>query len=175
MDGIEITNAKDLERLFKSLDLRDRKTRGDVAKVMKDPFNRMKDKAKLNLQSGGHVKTGALKRGLTVRTKYSSRKGYFSVAFGGRTVKKAPKSNLRFKTYKRTKKRSAVSGATNHFHFLNSGTKVRTTKRGVKRGAVKKTGFADRAIKSVLPKVEGNLVEGIKDIIDKIIRNNTGV
>ena len=162
--GMGIENGAELQRLFKKLDLTDKENLKAVRSVIKAPFNEMRKNARANLRGQGSVKTGNLYRGLSVGTSFKKSRHAFSVAFGGR-------------------KRGDAK--INHFHLINSGTKRRFTKSGAYRGAVGKattpyrgrnssfrTGFADKAILSILPRIPQELMEGIRDIVFKQLTKN---
>lgn len=169
MTALEITNMTEVLNHLSALDTRDKRIVSDIRKEMRKPFSDIRKKAKKNLQalmSGSPVSQGNLERGLTVRSRVKTRIGYFSVAFGGRTIP--------------ARKGKKGSGA-NHFHLVNSGTSVRRTRRGYNRGAVGKRkvltrltnlkfkiGFADRAIEAERKKVVPAVVKGIADIYKRI-------
>lgn len=159
--GFTIQNGRELQRLFKKLEMSDRNVASEVRKVMKAPFNEIKKKAKSNLKAQGSIVKGNLYRGLAVGSSFKKSRGYFSVAFGGR-------------------KRGAKM---NHFHFVNSGTKSRVTKSGANRGAVGKArtayrgrnssfrlAFADKAIRGTITTIPSRLTDGIRDIVYSQIR-----
>jgi hypothetical protein len=150
---------REVQRLFSKLDARNPDVRKSISRAMRKPMTAIKKDAKANLTAQGSIKSGDLKRGLAVGSKSAPTKGSFSSAFGGRTVYSKPV--MRFATVARSRKRSKIRGNTNHFHLVNSGTKVRQTKAGHNRGSVGRDrtqyrgrnhafrlGVADRAVRS---------------------------
>jgi len=157
--GIEITNMRQLQGLFEKLETTDNSTSSAIKRVLKGPFLDMKRKSKSNLRQQGSIRTGKLYRSLSVSTRFSKRTGKYKVAFG---AKGAP-----------------------HFHLINTGTIPRKTKSGYNRGSVGRArtnyrgrntrysiGFADRAIKSVIPTIENTYVTGLSKVYDDIMLVN---
>ena len=182
-NGIEITNNKELERLFSKLDTSNSKTGKAIKRVIKGPFTEMRKKAKANLRQQGSIRSGNLDRGLSTGSSSNKRRSTFYAFFGGRTVR--AKAMFRFKTHSRSNNKSKLRGSINAFHLVNSGTKMRKTKSGANRGAVGKSrtsykgknnaykpGFADNAIRSVLPKIESQYIRGLNRIYTDVLNNN---
>ena len=192
MTYIEIVNLKAVYRAFRNIDLKNNvKVRADVRKVMYKPMRKMQTKAKSNLrarQMGGNRTTGNLYRGLRLGSRYKSSKGEMSVAFGGKgnidsnkPIKRGVVGKYKTKKYKSAR----VRGAINHFHLINSGTKARrqnTTGRFT--GAVGKSrtnyrnkntafsiGFADNAIRAIIPSIPGQLTQDLARIYINYFEN----
>lgn len=169
LSGLEIINLQQVLNHMSALDTRNPVVIAAIRKEMRKPFSDIRKKAKRNLQvlmSGSPVSKGNLEKGLSVRTRVRKNRGYFSVAFGGRTIP--------------ARKGRNGKGA-NHFHLINSGTSIRRTKRGYNRGAVGKrkiitnltnlkfkTGFATRAAQSERNNVVPTVAKGIADVYKRI-------
>jgi hypothetical protein len=176
---IRIINNKELLKLFKHLDTSDTKASAGIKRVIKSPFTKMRKEARNNLAGQNSIVSGSLKRGLSVGSSNNRRKQKFFAFFGGKYV--APKARIKVKTFARarTKKQYTKLYSTNHFHLVNSGTVIRKNKKGQNRGSVGKSsnpsnpsfqlGFADRAIKKIIPTIENTYLKGFNKIYGKII------
>lgn len=167
-NGITIINFKAVLKHLENLDLTDKKNIKETRTTLKKPFLSMRSDAKTNLSAQRSVRNDNLKKGLSVGSKFSKAKGYITVAFGGRS-----------KAINKGKKQKRK---TNHFHLVNSGTKVRYHKSWKKVGAVGraktkghklmnysfKLGFADRAIKPWLPRMKDFYTREFQGIINKV-------
>lgn len=164
--GISIKNFNHVIKHMAKLDLTNRKNLRETRKVMKKPFLIMAKRSRQNLKSQGSIMDGNLNRALSVGSKFKKAQGKFLVAFGART-------------------RVAISSkrkrSLNHLHLVNSGTKGRYTKKGQYRGVVGRAksgdkrlntsyrrGFADKAIKPVLPTIKSIYIKGFNIIVSKI-------
>lgn len=176
--GISITNFKQVTAHLEKLDLTNKENLKATRKVLKKPFLDMRRISRQNLLGQNSKRTGNLARGLSVGSRFSKVKGYLTVAFGART--KAVNAN---KPKRRGKKAgSKMRGSLNHFHLVNSGTKKRYHRNFKSVGAVGKgrssghplmnpsfrVGFADKAIKSILPSIKGRYVQDLGAILSKI-------
>lgn len=185
-NGIKIVNIKLVLKAFEQIDITNPKNRKMVRVAVRKPFVKMKDKSKANLRSQGSYVTGNLYRGLGVGSSFKRSKGRFSVAFGAKPKARLRKDRIKIKRMNvgRSFKRSNIAGKINHFHLINSGTIKRKTRKGYNRGAVGKAkthwdtrnysfqlGFADKAIRSVIPTIPDQLSKDLTKIYGKIIRN----
>jgi len=173
--GVTILNIRQVQQHFKNLDIT--KHVPEVRKVLKDPFLKMRREARSNLKAQNSMRTGNLYRGLSVGSKFSKAKGYFSIAFGARA--RAVNKNKPLRRGKKVNGR--MRAAINHFHLVNSGTKRRYHRNFKYVGKVGfgtsdrpnmnpsfKLGFADKAIKAELGVIESKYVNGLKVLYDKI-------
>ena len=180
--GIEIINEKALLELFKHLDTTHPDTGKQIKRVIKAPFAKMRKKAKVNLIGQNSIKTGNLIRGLSVGSASKRTTAKYFAFFGGRNV--GPKAKIKVKVFARarTKKQYSRIYAMNHFHLVNSGTVIRKNKKGQNRGSVGKSnnpsnpsfrlGFADRAIKAVIPTIQNSYLKGFTRVYADIINKN---
>jgi len=175
---IKITNFREVQKVFKKLDPTKKETANIIRRIIKKPIVPMLKDSRANLVAQGSVKsgkTGNLYRSLMIRTSFKKRIGYFSVAFGANTKGSFKKASAKQKKSGRNK------GF--HFHLLNSGTINRRTHNWKRTGAVGKgkrnwknanksfrLGFADRAIKAHLGRVERILVNDLKNTYDKLVK-----
>lgn len=171
--GMTITNFNDVIKHMLKLDLSHKVNIRQTRAALKIPFNKMKSDAKSNLASQGSLgKNRNLYRGLSVGSRISRTKGYMTVAFGARSKK--VNENKKYK------------GKTNHFHLVNSGTSNRWTNTLRFTGAVGKSktsykgknksfrlGFADKAIKPILPTIRGVYISEFNRILNGIKTPNT--
>lgn len=169
-EGFTITNFNQVVKHMMNLDLHDKLNLGKARKALRIPFNKMRKDSRTNLDSQKSNRKGDLRKGLSVSTKAYKSKGYFSVAFGGRAAKTRNSDGSR--SYKKT---------ANHFHLVNSGTVKRRHKSGKNVGAVGKAttsgrnmnksykvGFADRAIRPVLPTIKGTYIKAFNEILNGV-------
>jgi len=188
-DGIYIGNLDKVIKAFQYLDISNSpEIRRGAAKVIRVPFLKIRRMSRRNLKAQKSIMTSNLYRGLTVRQKSSKRKGNLSIAFGAAVSKIANKSQKfkfgRYATAKgKVRKAVKIKGATNHFHFVNTGTKQRRTKKGYNRGAVGrakttwegrntlfKLKFADRAIGAVYNTFSRDVTKGLAIVYTEAIK-----
>lgn len=177
--GFKITNIREVQKFFKTLDPADKNTRTPIRRLIKKPFLPILSQSRSNLTQQRSTRTWNLFRSLMVRTSFNKRLAYFSVAFGANTKGSSKKAS------EKEKEKSNNKGF--HFHLVNIGTRRRYHKSWKYVGAVGKgkkrakndnplfrVGFADRAIKNNLGRIENILVMGLKEIYDKITKKANG-
>lgn len=176
--GIKITNFNEVIEHMKKLDLLHKDTMSKTRRALKIPFLAMKSAARKNLKAQGSMRNHALYRGLAVGSRLSKTKGYMTVAFGG---KAATSYDTVGKTKSGRDKKRASKGSVNHFHLVNSGTSYRSHKKGKSVGAVGKgtsnrpnmnksfrVGFADRAIKPLIPTIPSIYIKEFNKILNQV-------
>lgn len=115
-------NKEEYERLIKTLDeAGDLDTSPAVQKGLREGANAIKNAGKANLASRNKVKTGNLKRSMTIKV----------------TRRKKVGSNYALSGFKRSSGKNAVHGG-NHAYLVDRGTVERYTKKGYYRGSVSK-------------------------------------
>ena len=169
--GIEITNIREVLTHLGKMDTTNKDRVKQIRTIIKKPFYKIRKDARENLQqmmATSPVSKQNLIRSLSVGSRFSKRKAYFSAAFGGRTSK----------SRKNTKK---YGKGGNHFHLVNSGTKNRYTKKWSRRGAVGRrktkfksmnpnftTGFADKAINANKTSFNNTMIKEFDIMYSKI-------
>ncbi|WP_010662544.1 hypothetical protein [Marinilabilia salmonicolor] len=132
---VEILNLNEIDKMFDELLLTSKEGASIKRATMKDSLKPIVKDAKNNLRSSGHNKTGNLLKSLGVIAKVRD-----NTAYAATGARKGP-------------------GKGNHFHLINSGTKVRTTATGANRGSVKGSKFFDSAVTSNMSNIPKELQE----------------
>ena len=144
---VKILALADIQKQFDALLMSTKEGKSVLRGTLRRTFIQTIKDARANLDSGGHNKTGNLRRSLG--TIISVKPGTAYAAIGARTK---GKSNAPY------------------FHFVNSGTGVRTTKKGANRGAGPETAFFDNAVRKNISSIPVTLQQAFEEEMEKFMK-----
>ena len=144
---VTLVGVADIQKRFDSLLMSTKEGKNVLRATLRRTFIQTVKDARANLDAGGHNRTGDLRRSLG--TIVSIKPGTAYAAIGARTKGKSRGP---------------------HFHFVNSGTSIRTTKEGANRGSVPGTAFFDNAVRRNISSIPVTLQQAFEDEMKKFIK-----
>jgi len=144
---VKLLGLADIQKQFDALLMSTKEGKSVLRGTLRRTFIQTIKDARANLDAGGHNKTGNLRRSLG--TIISIKPGTAYAAIGARTKgkNKGP-----------------------HFHFVNSGTDVRTTGKGANRGAAPETAFFDNAVRKNISSIPVTLQQAFEEEMEKFMK-----
>lgn len=143
---VKLLGLADIQKKFDALLMTTNEGKSVLRATLRRTFIQTIKDARANLDAGGYNRTGTLRRSLG--TIVSIKPGTAYAATGARAK---GKSNAP------------------HFHFVNSGTAVRATKKGANRGAGPETAFFDNAVRRNISSIPVTLQQAFEDEMKKFI------
>jgi hypothetical protein len=144
---VKLLGLADIQKQFDALLMTTNEGKSVLRATLRRTFIQTIKDARANLDAGGHNRTGTLRRSLGTIISIKPDTAY--AAIGART-----------------------KGKNNgyYFHFVNSGTGVRTTKKGANRGAGSETAFFDNAVRKNISSIPVTLQQAFEDEMKKFMR-----
>lgn len=143
---VKILGLADIQKQFDALLMSTKEGKSVLRATLRRTFVQTIKDARANLDAGGHKKTGILRRSLG--TIISIRASTAYAAIGARTKGK---------------------NDAYYFHFVNSGTEVRTTKKGANRGSGPEIAFFDNAVRKNISSIPVTLQQAFEDEMEKFM------
>lgn len=143
---VKLLGLADIQKRFDALLMTTKEGKSVLRATLRRTFIQTVKDARANLDAGGHNRTGNLRRSLG--TIVSIKPGTAYAATGARAKGKSRGP---------------------HFHFVNSGTAVRATKKGANRGAGPETAFFDNAVRRNISSIPVTLQQAFEDEMKKFI------